>query len=274
MGPAGTDPDLEAIVVSQETCKAVAMINEAREKRGLQHLADFTTELVSPDIHIMAPGQDPSGKKSSSTIRAGLARKKAAVLGHDEWCRRLASDMPYTVGITGGIACGKSTLCNLIGTDFGVPIIDCDKLGHKAYGPCLNDIVKAFGQGILAADGSIDRKKLSPLVFDPKDGKKHRATLNGIMWPVIADMVREEQRRLKREGADVVIVEAAVMLEAGWERLVDETWLVIASESVAKARLMARNQLSGEEALKRIHSVPSAAERMVKVRCLDWLSLS
>ena len=59
------------------------------------------------------------------------------------------------------------------------------------------------------------------------------------------------------------------MLEAGWERLVDETWLVIASESVAKARLMNRNKFSEEEALKRIHSVPSAAERMLKVCYLD-----
>ena len=95
-------------------------------------------------------------------------------------------------------------------------------------------MVAAFGADIVGDDGEIDRKKLAGVLFsDPGTKAAKFETLNGIVWPRIAEMVKEEKLRLKRdENANFVVVEAAILLEAGWERIVDEVWLVLASRKV------------------------------------------
>ena len=115
--------------------------------------------------------------------------------------------------------------------------------------------MKEFGDGVLLPDEEIDRKKLGSIVFnDPVQ----LAKLNEIMHPRMGQMVANIIEGL---DAEVVVVEAALLLEAGWDALVDEVWCTGASEDVVIDRLKARNGLDKEEAQKRINAQMSVDER-------------
>ena len=164
------------------------------------------------------------------------------------------------IGLTGGILTGKSTVSEML-AQRGAVIIDADKIGHKAYRPrtrVWREVVDAFGSGILKENGEIDRKKLGEIVFnDPKA----LARLNQIMHPAMHSMMKEEIERLRSEGADVVVLEAAVLIEANWTDLVDEVWVTVAPEETAVKRLQDRGGLSEEQARARIRSQLSSEER-------------
>ena len=164
------------------------------------------------------------------------------------------------IGLTGGIGTGKSEVARLFG-EFGAQVIDADTLGHSAYLPhseIWEEVVKAFGDGVLLPDGEIDRKKLGGIVFnDPEELTK----LNRIMHPRMGQMVAN---MIKEEDADVVVVEAALLLEAGWDKLVDEVWCTEASEEIVINRLKVRSGLSREEAQKRINAQMSTKERKLR----------
>jgi dephospho-CoA kinase len=121
-----------------------------------------------------------------------------------------------------------------------VEVIDCDKLGHEAYRSgtaCFHQLVAEFGPGIVGEDGEVNRRALGPIVFaDPA----RLEALNGIVWPVIGAMVSEA---LAASSAKVCVVEAAVLLRAGWESMIDEVWLVAVQRKTALKRLMERNGL-------------------------------
>ena len=165
-----------------------------------------------------------------------------------------------TIGLTGGIGSGKSAVANLL-QQLGASIIDADRLGHEAYTPnseAWRQVVAAFGEDILTAEGEIDRRKLGAIVFaDPAQ----LARLNGIMHPLMAGMVAERKAQLKAAGESVAVVEAAVLFEAGWDSLVDEVWTTNASTGAVVERLRQRNGLSEAEARKRINSQMPAEER-------------
>jgi dephospho-CoA kinase len=164
------------------------------------------------------------------------------------------------IGLTGGILTGKSTISEML-AEKGAVIIDADKIGHKAYQPhttVWREVVDAFGDGILKESGEIDRKKLAEIVFsDPKA----LARLNGIMHPQMHSMIREEIERLRGEGVDLVVLEAAILIEANWTDLVDKVWVTAAPEETAVKRLQNRGGLTEEQARARIHSQLSAEER-------------
>ena len=164
------------------------------------------------------------------------------------------------IGLTGGILTGKSTISEML-AEKGAVIIDADKIGHKAYQPqttVWRAVVDAFGDGILKEGGEIDRKKLAEIVFsDPKA----LARLNGIMHPQMHSMIREEIERLKGEGVDLVVLEAAVLIEANWTDLADEVWVTAAPEETAVERLKNTSGLTEEQARARIRSQLSAEER-------------
>ena len=165
-----------------------------------------------------------------------------------------------TIGLTGGIGSGKSAVADLL-KQLGASVIDADRLGHEAYTPnseAWRQVVAAFGQEILTAEGEIDRRKLGSIVFaDPAE----LARLNGIMHPLMAGMVEERKAELVAAGESVAVVEAAVLFEAGWDSLVDEVWTTYAPVDTVVERLHARNGLSEEEARKRINSQMSVEER-------------
>ena len=161
------------------------------------------------------------------------------------------------IGLTGGIGTGKSEVARIL-EEIGAYIIDADRLGHSAYLPhseIWEEVVKEFGDGVLLPDEEIDRKKLGSIVFnDPVQ----LAKLNEIMHPRMGQMVANIIEGL---DAEVVVVEAALLLEAGWDALVDEVWCTGASEDVVIDRLKARNGLNKEEAQKRIDAQMSVDER-------------
>jgi dephospho-CoA kinase len=164
------------------------------------------------------------------------------------------------IGLTGGIAAGKSTVSEAL-RESGAVVIDADKVGHEAYRPGTEThaaLVEAFGEQIRADDGEIDRRKLGAIVFaDPEQ----RRRLQDIVWPRMKEMMRGQLAGLSAQGTEVAVIEAAVLLEAGWQDLVDEIWVVQVPEEVAMQRLMARNGFSAEDARSRIRAQLSNEER-------------
>jgi len=165
------------------------------------------------------------------------------------------------IGLTGGIGSGKSTVSQFL-AELGVVIIDADKVGHEAFKPdteLWREVVAAFGKEILTPDGDIDRKKLGGIVFGNYEAL---AWLNEIMHPRIYTLVKAEIEEYRRQGVEVVVLEAPLLLEAGWTSLVDEVWVTVAPESTVLKRLKKKLGLSEPESLARIRSQLSSEERI------------
>ncbi|MFQ6121597.1 MAG: dephospho-CoA kinase [Dehalococcoidales bacterium] len=165
------------------------------------------------------------------------------------------------IGLTGGISSGKSTVSQFL-AKLGAIIIDADKVGHEAFKPdtkVWHEVVAAFGKQILAPNGEIDREKLGTVVFGNSEA---RARLNQIMHPRIYDMVKAQLEGYRRKGVAVVVLEAPLLLEAGWTSLADEVWVTAASENTVLKRLRERTRLSEEESLARIRSQLPTEERV------------
>ncbi|HUF53012.1 MAG TPA: dephospho-CoA kinase [Dehalococcoidia bacterium] len=167
----------------------------------------------------------------------------------------------YVIGLTGGIGSGKSTVAQLL-EEQGAVILSADKIGHEVYNPgrpAWQEIVDAFGDEIVAGDGTIDRKKLSAIVFsDPKN----LAKLNSIVHPRMKGMMRERLAQMAREGAEMAVLEAALLFEAKWDDLVGEIWVTVAPPEVAAKRTAGRSGLPEAEILARIKSQMSNEERI------------
>lgn len=142
-------------------------------------------------------------------------------------------------------------------------MVDADRLGHRVYEPetsGFEKIVNAFGHDLVAEDGSIDRRILGGKVFGAPDEMKR---LTDIAWPEIRRMAGEEFAKLRKQDPDAVIVfEAAVLLEAEWQDLVDEVWVVTTKVETAIDRLKSRNGLTREAALARIDSQMTNKQRL------------
>ena len=157
------------------------------------------------------------------------------------------------IGLTGGIATGKSEVSCIL-RELGATIIDADRLGHEAYQPqtpIWQDVVDTFGEEILQSTGEIDRRRLGTIVFSDPDARKK---LNSIMHPKMAEMIHEKIGQLRHGETRVVVLEAALLVEAGWDSLVDEIWVTSSSEERVVKRLRQRNDLSEEEISARISS--------------------
>ena len=165
------------------------------------------------------------------------------------------------IGLTGGIASGKSTAAEYL-RSLGATLIDADRVGHRSYEPGtpgFEKVVNAFGHDIVGKDGLVDRRILGGKVFGAP-GEMER--LNFILWPEIRRLISEELRELKRRDRhQIIVLEAAVLIEAGWMDLCDEIWVVTATLPIAVARLMARNSFSQETALARINAQMSSRDR-------------
>lgn len=170
--------------------------------------------------------------------------------------------MVTVIGITGGIGAGKSSAAAILG-ELGTFVIDADKAAHEVYlpdTPAWREIVEAFGDEVLAADRTIDRRQLGPRVFaDPAALN----TLNGILHGKIFAYIQGQIAYIRRtEAAPVVAVEAAVLLEAGWQALADRLWVVVAPVEVAIARLRDDRGVPEEQARVRIAAQMSNDERI------------
>jgi len=167
------------------------------------------------------------------------------------------------IGLTGSIGTGKSEASRELEA-LGASLISADQVGHEAYTPntdAWEQVVAAFGEEILQEDGEIDRRKLGAIVFSDAG---QLAKLNQIMHPRMARMVADKIEVLRSQGTGVVVVEAALLFEAGWDSLVEEVWVTDSPEQAVIERLRKRNGLSEEEARKRISSQMDRAERLGK----------
>ena len=165
------------------------------------------------------------------------------------------------IGLTGGIGSGKSTVSQLL-AELGAVILNADEVGHEALKPdseIWRQVVAAFGRQILTPDGNIDRKKLGDIVFGNPESLSR---LNQIMHPRMYNMVKARLEEHCQKGTRVVVLEAPLLLEAGWTLLVDEVWVTTAPETTVLKRLEERTGLSQAESLIRIRSQLSPAERV------------
>ncbi len=166
----------------------------------------------------------------------------------------------FVIGLIGGIGSGKSSVSSILNS-LGVDVIDADKVGHEAYTPNSEGwrkVISAFGKDIVGPENEIDRKKLGSIVFsDPSEMEK----LNKLMHPIIHDLVEEKIQNLADQGINVVVLEAAILIEANWQDLTDEIWLAKANREVVIERVQLRNNFSREEIIKRIESQMSNNDR-------------
>ena len=160
------------------------------------------------------------------------------------------------IGITGSIACGKSTVSDYL-IDKGYTIIDADKLGHVALtsDDVKRKLAEKFGDEILE-NNEISREKLGKLVFGNDDNLK---ILNSIIHPKIKELILKLQEEHKDEN--LVFLDIALLYEANFVDLVEKVAVVYIDEDVQLERLMTRNSLSKEEAIKRIESQMSPREK-------------
>lgn len=164
------------------------------------------------------------------------------------------------IGLTGGIASGKSSVARLI-EERGVPVIDADQLAREAVLPgsrALEQIVASFGAEVLAADGTLDRKRLGTLVFADPD---KRCQLEKILHPEIRLLGEEKISRAVIEGHKLLVYMAPLLIEAGAVDRVDEVWVVTVRPEIQLERLMARDSVSREAAHRIIESQMPLAEK-------------
>ena len=169
----------------------------------------------------------------------------------------------HVIGLTGGIASGKSTVTAFF-KDRDVPVIDADILGHRTYDPGTDTfaaVVNAFGDDVVAADGTIDRRVVGGKVFGKPEELKR---LTDIVWPGIRKLAGEALSEFEAAGNALVVLEAAVLFEAGWEDLVDDIWVVVVEPDEAVRRLASRNGLDEAAARARIDSQLSNPERIAR----------
>jgi dephospho-CoA kinase len=166
------------------------------------------------------------------------------------------------IGLTGGIGAGKSTVTQML-EELGAAVIDADKVGHQIYLPDLpawREVVAAFGPEVLNDDRSINRQALGKIVFADPEALR---TLNRIVHPKMFDRMAELVAELRVQGGmKAIVVEAAVLIEANWMPLVDQVWVVVASEAVVVDRLAQQRNLSPDQVRTRIAAQLSNDERL------------
>ncbi|MCH7907767.1 MAG: dephospho-CoA kinase [Chloroflexi bacterium] len=166
-----------------------------------------------------------------------------------------------TIGLTGGIGSGKSEVADIL-RELGAQVIDADLVGHETYRrgePAWDQVVEAFGSGVVGQDGEIDRGRLGRIVFgDPGSLKR----LTDIVWPRIREGLEKRITRERDNGdTTVLVVEAAVLFEAGWDRLFDEIWVVTAPEADVLERLERQRNQKPEQTRARLRAQMTNEER-------------
>lgn len=164
------------------------------------------------------------------------------------------------IGLTGGIACGKSTVAAML-RGLGAPVIDADAISRSLTAPggeALPAIRSAFGDTVFHPDGTLDRKALAALVFGNSQQLKR---LNAITHPLILSRMQSEIDLCREEGAPLVVLDVPLLLEAGFDRLCTQTLCVFADEETQIARLRSRDGMPRQEALARIRSQMPVAQK-------------
>ncbi|XP_005794666.1 bifunctional coenzyme A synthase [Xiphophorus maculatus] len=239
------DPQLKCIVVSEETRRGGEAVNTKRAENDLPLLVLHEIQLLK-DAH---RNEIEEEKISSSSLRSRLLGN---LLIPPKGSPHLPPT-PYVIGLTGGSGSGKSSVAKQLEV-LGAVQIECDKLGHEVYQPgaqCYQKVLQVFGLEILNEDKTINRRALASKVFGNQARLK---CLTDIVWPEIAILVKQAINQARKEGRKVCVVDAAVLLEAGWTDLVHEVWVIIIPEEEAVTRIIERDGVSKEDALRRLQS--------------------
>ncbi|MCG7306494.1 dephospho-CoA kinase [Staphylococcus warneri] len=160
--------------------------------------------------------------------------------------------MSKVIGLTGGIASGKSTVSELL-TAFGFKVVDADTAAREAVAkgtPGIEKVREVFGDEAIDENGEMDRKCMGDLVFNYPG---ERIKLNEIVHPIVREIMEEKKQQFLKEGHNV-IMDIPLLYENELQDTVDEVWLVYTSESIQIDRLMERNDLTQEEAKARVYS--------------------
>ena len=168
--------------------------------------------------------------------------------------------MPRIIGITGNIACGKTAVGHMLLELGAERYIDADAVVHKLYqrGQALAvKVAEAFGPGVVASNGNIDRKTLGAIVFQDDEAMRR---LEAIVHPAVGQALADELASVTPSG--IVVIDAVKLLEGGSGKLAQSKWMVVCPEELEYARLVARNQLNPEEAWARIRAQPSVVDRL------------
>jgi|YelNatPaOPRAMG01_1025707.scaffolds.fasta_scaffold04720_6 dephospho-CoA kinase len=164
------------------------------------------------------------------------------------------------IGLTGNIASGKSKISEYLKTK-GYKIIDADLIGKTILeeDTIKNKLVRYFGTEILNEDGSINRKKLGSIVFS---SKKNLEKLNRVTLPILSKKIRKKINEYKRKKIKIVVLDAAILIEAKWNRIVDEVWVVYTNPEIQLDRLMKRENYTIDEAKNRIFAQMDINEKL------------
>ncbi|HGO3831497.1 TPA: dephospho-CoA kinase [Staphylococcus aureus] len=160
--------------------------------------------------------------------------------------------MPKVIGLTGGIASGKSTVSELLSV-FGFKVVDADKVAREAVkkgSKGLAQVREVFGDEAIDENGEMNRRYMGDLVFNHPE---KRLELNAIIHPIVRDIMEEEKQEYLKQGYNV-IMDIPLLFENELENTVDEVWVIYTSESIQMDRLMQRNNLSLEDAKARVYS--------------------
>jgi dephospho-CoA kinase len=172
----------------------------------------------------------------------------------------------FVIGLTGGIGTGKSEVSRLL-AELGAEVIEADRVAHEAYEPGTpgwREVLEAFGDRVLDADGWIDRKRLGGIVFDDEQARER---LNAIVHPIVRQLLEERIAGLGREGAKFAVIEVPLLIEAikqqsRWTRMLDEIWVVTAPEEQVVKRVQTRSRLDEKAIRARIVSQATDQERI------------
>lgn len=170
------------------------------------------------------------------------------------------------VGLTGNIGCGKSSLSDIFRAE-GIKIIDADIIARQIYDDekLLSKVYETFGNDIKNEDGSLNRKALGRIVFS--DDEK-LIQLNKLTHPVIRQKVSDEIEKYKSQNEEIVILDAALLVESDYLNFIDKLLVVTCKENIQIERIIARDNCSIEEALGRIKSQMSQEN---KVKYADYV---
>jgi len=169
--------------------------------------------------------------------------------------------MKSVVGLTGGIASGKSTVAAILAS-LGAGVIDADALAREVVAPGtegLHEVVSVFGPDVLCADGTLDRKRLGSVVFTDQHA---RAKLNAITHPRIAALSAQRVAQLQASDVPYIVYEAALLVEGGLYRAMAALVVVTADTSIQQARMHSRDGLDGDDAMARISAQLPTAEKV------------
>ncbi|MEL6162703.1 MAG: dephospho-CoA kinase [Cyanobacteria bacterium J06628_3] len=169
--------------------------------------------------------------------------------------------MKRVIGLTGGIATGKTTVADYLADAYNLPILDADIYARDAVAvdsPLLKQIFKRYGEKILLVDGSLNRQQLGEIIFHDQ---QERLWIDNLIHPYVGDRIFAE---IKETSAETLTAVVPLLFEAGMTDLVTEIWVVTCSEQQQLERLMERNQLTLEQAQARISSQMSLNEKIQK----------